>query len=281
MKMNLIPRKKSSIEKTELDNSLYLELYSEEEKELLVKLEELFHDWHELLSKDNKDISFDGFYPGYLEQKVKLLFIGRENRGLSDVNYLGCLYKAIKEGSIGDIHLNRHRFHYMMLYLAYALQKREGDYSKIPYADEISKEFGTKEMSFAFMNLSKFSNEGENSQTVDWSLVTESVKISTQNKIKRNFIYEEIVLLDPDVVITMNLMKYWRDVIADEERTKRIETDGSPDSVASYELKLGEKPVLLLDTYHFSAHNKKDKEDFFDPIMNAIQNNKERFQLKI
>ena len=264
--MNLIPGEKLSIEKIE-PNSLYLDRYSEEEKNLLAQLKKLFDDWHKLLSEHDENVSFDGFYPGYLKQKVKLLFIGRENRNFSDGNYLEGIYKATKEK---EGWLLGNNFHTMMLYLAYAFQKGEFEWEKILEARDLVPKFGTDELSFAFMNLSKFSNESENSEKVDWNLVTESAKISTQNEKGRNFIYEEIVLLDPDVVITMNLMEHWRDVIADEERTKRIETDLPSDAVTSYELKLDKKPVLLLDTYHFSAR-KGPRETFFDPIIEAVK----------
>ena len=210
--MEYIPRKKGKVDSNQ-KHVLSLELYSSKERKLLMKLNPLFRSWHETFRKAEDpsgmiirdfsadDMCFDGFYPGYLKQRVKTLFVGKESRGISGYNYLELLYKAIKVGRIGTKSLNRSEFHRRILYIAYYLQTGECDYSEIPYAQELSLLFGTEKLSFAFMNLSKFSNENVAYQA-DYELIGKAVDLSTKD---RNYIQEEISILAPDLILTMNL----------------------------------------------------------------------------
>ena len=277
--MNLIPKNQQSL----LSNSLTYELYSEDEQALLKKLEELFSDWHKELSRVSDEekcllekskkyplvnvshrqaISFDGFYPGYLKQQRKLLLIGREARDMGDGNYLEAIYRATKEGRSWT----SKGFHMLMLYLAYAFQQEKFEWEKV-YQDRgsLAGKFGTKELSFAFMNISKYSNEGEYSDTADWALIEEAVKRSREGP--KDFIYEEIALLAPDVIVYMLPGEYWLKRINRGEVPERL---NASDPVNSYRMEVNGKEVLLLETYHFSAR-KKHREDFFDPIIKEVQ----------
>ncbi len=55
-------------------------VYPNEEKDMLSKLEVLFDKWHKhIVEKKDEDISegvvYDGFFPYYTKQQVKILFI--------------------------------------------------------------------------------------------------------------------------------------------------------------------------------------------------------------
>jgi hypothetical protein len=241
-----------------------------------MKLDLLFRSWHETFRKAEDssgmiirdfsadDMCFDGFYPGYLKQRVKTLFIGKESREISGYNYLELLYKAIKVGRIGKKSLNRSEFHRRMLYLAYYLQTGESDYSEIPFAQELSLLFGTDKLSFAFMNLSKFSNENVNYQA-DYELIGKSVDLSTKG---RNYLQEEVNILAPDLIFTMNL----RDILSSLGTLKPIKGKKyERHLIRPYRLNVRNKEVLLLDTCHFSKIV-REQEYFFDPIVDILRN---------
>ena len=67
--------------------------YPDNEKPNLALLENLFREWHQHFANNSSalekhvadDMVFDGFYPHYFSQKKRVLFIGRESRGLSEV----------------------------------------------------------------------------------------------------------------------------------------------------------------------------------------------------
>lgn len=247
------------------------ELYSPEEVQLYKKLENLFLEWQTCFSLAEAKtgtiirdytadwMTFDGFYPGYLKQNLKLLFIGREGREISSFNYISMLYKAIKNNYIDKRHINQYSFHRRMLYLAYAFQNSEMDFLKVPVADLITPDFGTEKVSYAFMNLSKFSNEGEDSSKADWELINKSVELSTSNK---NFISKEVELLKPKVIITMNLPDYLH-------HFGMLTLFEKKEEVHIYQLEIDKNKYLLLDTFHFSAV-KNEKTFFFDSIVKAI-----------
>jgi len=261
------------------------ELYTAEEKKLLKNLEELFKKWHahfiesqknqEYLVRTNEDdyssndISFDGFFPGYLKQKVKLLFLAKESRGLSGENYIKWLYKGIKDNKIEDQKLNQHLFYRRIFYVTYGLQNNETDYWKIPYPEEMIQDFGTEKLSCAVMNLSKFSNKS-NRYEANPDLINKSVELSINGD--TNFIEEEISLLDPDAIIGMYLHNYY-DKIFGEKITQRYKSNAS---IPVYELKLKDKSYPLLDSYHFSNFSQITSEEYF--ITSLIKDTKEAIE---
>ena len=275
--MNLIPPSLKNANR-DADFPLYFELYSNKERELLSKLKILFEAWfeefknHETQKYGNEDgfivknycaehMSFDGFYPGYLDQKVKILFIAKEGRELSECNYLEVLYPALKSNNIDKKAIRSYAFHRRILYLTYALQNGISDYEEIPWPEEMIGDFGTEKLSYAFMNIYKFSNDEEDSSKADDALISKSVEISTKT---RNFIQEEINLLNPDIIITMNLGK-WLSSIENLELIQKTK------EVNSYKISLNNEKKLVLDTYHFS-YAANEKLYFFDSILNAINN---------
>lgn len=224
--------------------------YPDNEKPKLALLERLFFEWHqhfasvgEALEKHGADdMVFDGFYPHYFGQKRRVLFIGRESRGLSGCNYLEILYPAYRETKrIGPRqHLNRSKFHSRMIHIAYGIVNGLPMWQDIPYASKLGDTFGAVDgVSFAFMNISKLSNEGEHWSS-DWSAINTAHGLSTQG---RSFNQEEVAILEPHVVITMNL----GDKIASLGQLTPIHAS---DLARSFWLDSGPHRSLLIDTFH-------------------------------
>jgi hypothetical protein len=90
-----------------------------------------------------EDITTYGIYPNYSQQKLKILFIGREARGLSGCDYIDMLFSAYKGKNIGGTHINQSSFHRRMLKVAYYLNNPDSLLENIPSASDISETFGS------------------------------------------------------------------------------------------------------------------------------------------
>lgn len=248
-----------------------------------MQLNELFGDWGIQISKSD-DILFrddgkkypakeyfvkDGFYPGYFsENHTKVLFIGRETRGTAS-------FDKSKDRILCDLGYifstaNQMPFLRRIFYMYYAILT-EGKYKfwEIPYPDEMVK---NKQYGFAFMNISKYSNDSEISAAADYDLINRF--LADSNLTKRNFIREEIELLDPDIIITANL---WETKINPDylevvfptnafSEIKRYE-----DQAILYNFQFNQKEIQFIDTYHFSAIG-SDEKKFYEPIRNLLFN---------
>ncbi len=242
--------------------------YPQSEQELCSRLDALQTEWKRTCNYEDSEFVYDGFYPYYTKQKVKILFIGRENRGLDNEcgSYVSQLYKAYKEKSIGGKSINAYKTHSLQFYITYGLNNNATDWSEIPSAAELAEGFATERgISWAYMNLSKLSNTGEHSQVADWCLINNFCEATKEanEKSGRNFWAEEINLLDPDLIIGMNLGSYY-DCLGESEWGDLF---GSS-AVRHRKITIGTKTYDLLDTYHFSAR-KSPKKDFYDPIVEA------------
>lgn len=241
------------------------ELYPDNEKELLNKINNLMNEWE---AEFDVPICRDGFYPNYTNQKIKILFIGRESIGPGGDNYIKVLHECYtKTFKIGRRSLARYSFHKRMLRIAYGIIHNLMSWEDIPYVNEIGKKFGLSDgISFAFMNLSKIANSSDKWQTCH-KRITHSIEMSCKNN--RNLIKEEIELLSPDIIISANIGNYLE---------KILDTGGGDfwedSKVNKHTFKIGSKDVLWMDTYHFSAFKKKDYEDFYKPICNVINAHK-------
>lgn len=246
------------------------------------QLKELFNQWLKQISTcddiqfpvDGKDYPAteyfvkDGFYPGYFsENHPKVLFIGRETRETASCHeskdrILCDLEYAFKDSP------NKMPFIRRIFYIYYGILT-EGRYKfeEIPYPDEMVK---NKQYGFAFMNISKYSNDSENSATADYDLINRF--LADSNLTKRNFIREEIELLDPDIIITANL---WDTKIKQEYLelvfpTKDFEEVKSYKNEAIlYDFQFNQKKIKFVDAFHFSARG-SDEGKFYEPIMNLL-----------
>ena len=236
-------------------------LFSEEERVLNIKLNSVFAKLYDYLKGHSfvknytvDDLVFDGIFPGYLRQNKKILFIGREALGINGQNYIECLYDAYKFNSIGEKTLDSSSFHNRMYYITYGIENKFPEWESITYASKMAEKFGLGDgISFAFMNLSKFSNESE-SWNVDWELVD-----SFLNSIKETkYLYEEICVINPDLIITMNLENRLNNL----GDVKAIEYG---EKLSVYTLNVNNRDIYIFDTYHFSSI-KNSSEDFYNPI---------------
>lgn len=244
--------------------------YPDNEKPKLALLENLFREWHQHFADNGSalvkhvadEMVFDGFYPHYFSQKKRILFIGREPRQISGLNNMDVLYPAYREGKrIGDQHLNQNKFHYRMIYIAYGIIKGMPVWQDIPTASEIGDTFGASNgLSFAFMNISKLSNEDDGWQS-DWGVIDAVHGLSTQG---RSFNQEQVAILEPHIVITMNL----GDKIASLGQLTPIQDSQMP---RTFWLDSAGHCSLLIDTWHFSAPSKDDIADYYTPICDAIR----------
>jgi hypothetical protein len=176
-------------------------------------------------------------------------------------HYLDCLHSCYKEGKVGEKTLNQSQFHALMLRISYGLNNNNSPWHKIPAAKQIAEQFATERgISFAFMNLSKFSNDSGHYQA-DWPLIDNFISSFTNQA--ENLFNTEIEIIDPDIIVTMNL-------------ERRLETLGElttleyTPNAAYYKIKCGKKSILLMDLYHFSAA-KNHEEAFYTPILRGIE----------
>jgi hypothetical protein len=244
--------------------------YPDNEKPKLALLENLFREWYQYFSSNSTvlkkhvadDMVADGFYPHYFDQKKRILFVGREARGISGCNYIDVLYPAYRETKrIGKQWLNTNKFHSRMLYVAYGIMNGMPAWNEIPYASEIGDTFGTPGgLSFAFMNISKLSNDSNGWQSA-WRIINVAHELSTRS---RNFNQEQTAILEPHIVITMNL----GDRIASLGQLTPIH---SSTQARSFWLVSGGHRSLLIDTWHFSTPYKNSIKDYYEPICHALR----------
>jgi hypothetical protein len=203
----------------------------------------------------------DGFFPQYTEQKRKILFIGRESVQIGSC-YIDVLYKAYKEGLVGGKALDQYLFHSRLLKIAYGFTHECCPWTEIPEASEIAATFAEPGgLSFALMNFCKLSNETGGS-ALDRQAVAAFLEIS--RAAGKQFFNREINVIQPDLIITMNFEDNWLyslGTLADLKKVKGV--DG-------YLLAVGDRQIPLLNSFHFSAWNKTDPDDFYDPLVEAF-----------
>lgn len=205
------------------------------------------------------DITTYGIFPRYTEQKLKVLYIGREARGLSGYNYIDVLFNAYKAFRVGKSPLNRSTFHRRMLKVAYYLNNPDTSVEHIPKATEIAESFGTSGgCSFAFMNFSKFSNESKSWNT-KWALLNES---NLDHEFTRKFV--EIV--SPDLIVSMGLRGQLKKIF-------NFKDEGNLGSALLFSIEEGAKQIDWIDGYHYSAIV-TDREDIINPITRYMSKKK-------
>jgi hypothetical protein len=111
------------------------------------------------------------------------------------------------------------------------------------------------------MNISKLSNEGENWSS-DWDTINTSIRLSTEG---RNFIEEEIAILEPDIIIAMNLKEKY-DLLG-----KRSDWTAETEGLYSGWLDSCGHRSLLIDSWHFSAPGRDSIKHYYVPICTAIR----------
>ena len=160
------------------------------------------------------------------------------------------------------------------MYMNYCIKtKGKYDYEDIPYANEILRDMlKNNSFGFAVMNISKYSNDADDGASANFSLINQFLKDCDLDK--RNFIKEEIKLLDPDLIVTANL---WDGNIDEKELQKIFPNEdftviSTVEGIAVlYHFKFETKKIKLLDLYHFSRRG-SDKKLFYDPLRKLLYN---------
>jgi hypothetical protein len=89
---------------------------------------------------------------------------------------------------------------------------------------------------------------------------------------KRNFAREELSLLDPDVILTMNLWGAGVGGSLVEQALGGVRFIGNPEpAVAVYALSVNGREAPLFDLWHFSSRKSAER-DFYNPVMRAWRN---------
>lgn len=217
------------------------------------------------------NICFDGHYPCYFEQPKRVLIIGKESRGFSDGgDYIKNMLEAFHKRTVYSSNdIDKRDFERRCLKFSYGLIKKERDFSKIPKASEICDTFGTENgISFAFLNISKISNNTEDSET-DYIRVESYLTLT--NEEENHFIRKQIEYEQPDIILTNYLSKNGRcdlKYISSNFYLKK-KYDNLCDK---YIAKICDRNVPVLELYHFSGHKgeENDISYFWDPIVEAL-----------
>jgi hypothetical protein len=249
------------------------------EREKRKEINLLMQDWKREVEKYRKEkrgyyFASDGFFPNYFNQKIKILFIGREARHTATDGYDDYIATFMKVFFV-RYNQNINAFTRRVLYIVEGV-KNNGKLKfkdvKTKTANCIAKEMlATKNYGYAIMNMSKYSNEGKDGGVANKKLINDFLEHSSL--VIKDYFQKEIKILSPDFIITDNLwngiinkdyLKMCFGVDIDQQKPKSI---GSADL---YEIKIQKKPIKLINTYHFSSQNTFDNGDFYYPIMKLI-----------
>jgi hypothetical protein len=247
-----------------------LTLMNEWKAEILKCQPILFHDDNKLY-KAIDYFGMDGFFPNYFNQKTKVLFIGRESR-----------YNSGNDSVLGTLdyfnnttNINASTFFRRILYITYGIRNNgKISFQDIPCANEIVEEMvKTNNFGFALINISKYSNDRKDGAKADVKLINRFLEDSKLDV--RNFILEEIELLEPDIIITANL---WDGKIENKYLSvifPNILLKSSMDNKLNYyEMKHNNRLLKIVDLWHFSMPG-SDDDYFYNPVIELL--NKECF----
>jgi hypothetical protein len=242
-------------------------LFSGAEIKLRKELFSLMQDWEKTVSseKEKAPFMYDGFLPGYYETSPKALFIGRESRNQEESrDYVANTIEFFKQGTI----VNSAPYWKRILCM-YHIIRNNGIIDETITADRIAQEMIEKNnYGFAVMNISKYLNDSENSEIHDPVLMNNFFEDSKLGQ--RNFLEEEIALLDPDLILTANL---WGCGISEnlEKHLGKLTflnekvTVQSDWAAALNSIEIKNKTVKLIDFYHFSSR-KGDMDYYYKPL---------------
>lgn len=244
--------------------------FSEEERAINAQLNALFDQWSKELKQvwDSYDESYfvtDGLFPAYGRQHPKVLFVGRETLDIMGQSYIDIFLPAIREKWVGGKPLERHAFFKRMLKITYGLIHDCPDWKDIPPASVIADTFATHDgVSFAFMNLSKLSHEYADNPSwqADWGSI--NLFVEKTLKCSQNYFQREIEILEPDIIVTMNLESFLS-AFGD------IRLQESIPSVNIHVLSLQKRSIPVFDCWHFACFSKPDLEAFYLPICDACK----------
>lgn len=234
----------------------------------------------------------DGFYPYYTKQKVKVLYIGKESLGIGGCDYIDVLMDSIKKNDprgtaerkkdyphdVKKVLTNDNDpFHSKILYLTYGLNHGCLEYKDMPWASEIGTTGFAVDggISFAFMNFSKFDNPSESSFRADNQRMNLYCEMSERTG--RNWHEAQISLLEPDIIISMNISE-WIARVFKKSVWEIFDKNVKNSNVDIGYLPVKEKKIPIINTWHFSCPGKGFEKCFYEPIVRSC---KEFFKMNL
>lgn len=237
-------------------------------------------------------LNLDGFYPGYYESKHKVLFIEKELKRQGVSNRIDADFNLFSCNNLDETYLfpenPRFPLWHKVFYLSYGIE-HEGivPFESIPSSNEIKEEcLRQGRFPFAFIRLSKYTNfrVGYKSDLLTTEMFLEDAELK-----KRNFLREQLSILEPDIIVSAGLLRDGslgmeslqlvfprRDF---SSRLKRLSADGVSDV---YDFSFEGKNIRFIDLHHFSAIRvgklmgyELDKIYYYDPVMKAVFGNQE------
>ncbi len=259
-------------------------LISPEEGAMRASINKLMKEWKDSISKEldkldkrqaqeyeSKEIDkmfiSDGFYPYYTKQKYRILFIAKFSPELGeyedideDLCYIPIIYYSITERKkIGATPLDGHKFHSLMLKVAYGILNGFIPFASVGKASCLASKFAREGgFSYAFMNISKLKG-----------MRCDCRKSILEISKEREFVAREIEILKPDIIIGMNLKEELKELF-DGIFTKEPQKKYSGDNIWRYELRIGNEKYCYLDSHSFAAIN-KEEQVIYDSIMEACK----------
>lgn len=241
---------------------------SKRDQNLYIKLESLFKEWKKDMgfSKQKKYIwNSDGIFPGYSNAKFKILFIGRENRTYYEYakdnlekcnNNLVFLKLSEWENEGNNDHFASHYYRRIVEIMRRINNQDKGNNYPTAnnYLDYLRKE---GKLEFAFMEISKYANPSDDGDRVNKDMVNNFLIPKSIENTQR-----EIEIINPDLIITMNL---WAENFGIQDKIEKIFGICDPAIGKLVEITVGKKSFNLLNMYHFSYTGVSD-----DEIFNAV-----------
>lgn len=247
------------------------------QEQLVQALEQVALSEEEKSLIENQFVS-DGFFPYYTQQKIKILFLGKESLGLGGLDYVDTLIKPIKTNNPrargSSWSNNKDPFWSKILYIAYGLNNGFCDYYKeMPWASDIGLHRFAVDggISFAFMNFSKFDNPGEY-YSADYNTMWKYCEMVKRTG--RNWHEEQIDLLNPDVIISMNIPGYILTIFKIDNWGSLFDTDSNSHGIPYVDigyLPVKNRKIPLINTYHFSAPGKAFDKCYYGPIVRSMK----------
>ncbi len=203
----------------------------------------------------------DGIYPGYTQQRFKVLFIGRDCHGLQGYDYSWTTWDNLKKKRRGGYK----NFDKSIMAIGYVLSKGIDIHSITEVASDIYKyvthDQKYKDFSFAFINLSKIDNHNNcyKFRKKDAELF---VKV-----VGKQLINEQIEIISPDLIIGLNLEGCNLNVFKDLFDCGPCNNSYKTFRLYKFKTEKGEVIDFIDSNKHFSCFSKEDICSFLKDII--------------
>lgn len=244
------------------------------------KLIELAQDWNK---PPISNFNMDGFYPFYYNQPVRILFVGREACYMAGKDYIKTVHDLLVNNNLSGWTVNQYPFHRRQFYLAYGIlrayangntQPKFPEWDDVPSASNmasgenrifaVNRATNDQSISWAFINLSKVSNESGDYRT------SPAYRSFVEDTTNQKFLRKQIEILSPDLIISANvyelldILGYEKDNGVDTQNKNCYFYPPCKSKITQKEL------PPFLNCYHFAAI-KSDRHSFYDPVCDVLR----------